>query len=122
MAKRRRRRSPRAKKGRVSPQKPRLPVMMGLAVVVLGLLGWGVWQWQRSQTTPAVMASLSGDGLQVTSLDTAPADRASASALADEATSDLARYLGPATNPDGLIQAESGAAGKPSLVYFHADW
>jgi thioredoxin-like negative regulator of GroEL len=30
--------------------------------------------------------------------------------------------LGPETNPDGLLQAENGVVGQPTLVWFHADW
>lgn len=32
------------------------------------------------------------------------------------------QYLGPASNPEGLIQAEAGVLGQPALVFFHADW
>jgi len=32
------------------------------------------------------------------------------------------QYLGPASNPEGLAQAEAGQLGQPALVFFHADW
>lgn len=117
MAKRRRRDSSRANSTNSTPSaRFRLPLTLGLAAVVMGLLGLGVWQWQRGQAT--AIASLDGDALEVTSLT----GRTDSPADAGEEVSDLVRYLGPATNPNGLLQAESGAAGRPTLVFFHADW
>lgn len=123
MAKRRRRNSSKASVTKSTPSpKLRWPLSLGLAAVVLGLLGLGVWQWQRGQAT--AIAGLGGDPLEVTSLTEGadPANRTGSPADAGAEVSDLVRYLGPATNPSGLLQAESGAAGRPTLVFFHADW
>jgi thioredoxin-like negative regulator of GroEL len=120
MAKRRRKRSAKVERRKASAR-PRLPLVIGILVVAVGLIGFGFRQWQQGQAAQAAGASLSGNSSEVTSLDAAQTNRASGAhtTSADDA---LARYLGPETNPDGLAQAERGTVDQPTLVWFHADW
>jgi len=120
MAKRRRKRSAKAERRKASA-KPNLPLVIGMLVVAVGLLGFGLWQWQQGHAVQAAGASLSGTSSEVTSLDAAQVNRAGSAQTAGAGDA-LARYLGPETNPDGLLRAERGAVGQPTLVWFHADW
>jgi thiol-disulfide isomerase/thioredoxin len=121
MASRRRKRSSKAKRKKGS-SKANLPLVVGITVAVIGIIGFGVGQLRRTQAAPQAVSSLSRSSSEATLLEAAPANRAEASAQTGEAVDDLVRYLGPETNPDGLLQAESGAFDQPTLVWFHADW
>lgn len=121
MGKGRHKRSSKAKRRKTS-NKPKLLAVIGVAVFVLGLIGFGAGQLHRTQAAPQAVANLSGSGSEVTSLDAAPTDGTAANAHNASASDPLTQYLGPETNPNGLLQAESGAVGQPTLVWFHADW
>lgn len=121
MGKSRRKRSSKTRRRKTS-NKSKLLAVIGIAVVALGLIGLGAGPFHRTQAAPQAVSSLSGSASEVTSLDAAPVDGAAASAHNASASDALTQFLGPETNRDGLLQAESGAVGQPTLVWFHADW
>lgn len=64
-----------------------------------------------------LLAPQDADGPESEPLQDAPAEPA-----ISMATEDLYVPTGAATDAEGLLAAESGRIGKPTLVFFHADW
>ncbi|MFQ5613495.1 MAG: thioredoxin domain-containing protein [Anaerolineae bacterium] len=114
--------SPGRSRKKQTASRPNLLLVIGLVVVVVGLLGFGVLQLRGGHSAPQTVADLSAGQLESTSLDAAPANRASLNVHNAEASDELTQYLGPRTNMEVLAQVESGNVDKPTLVWFHADW
>ncbi len=81
--------------GSAAPKKSKNGLILGLGVgvIVLALLGFGMFQLGSGSSSSAA-APLDGE----------------------------TQYLGLDSDPDKLLLAEAGSLGKPTLVFFHADW
>jgi thioredoxin-like negative regulator of GroEL len=91
MASRRRKRSSKAKRKKGS-SKANLPLVVGITVAVIGIIGFGVGQLRRTQAAPQAVSSLSRSSSEATLLEAAPANRAEASAQTGEAVDDLVHW------------------------------
>ena len=99
-------------------------LMGGVAVVVFGLLAFGMYQvlgLDRQQEVSASAIQVDSSTLASTSIDGDHDERTDIEAPV-AAVDRETQYLGPASDPASLALAESGQVGTPTLVWFHADW
>ncbi|MDX1524305.1 MAG: hypothetical protein R3264_21930, partial [Anaerolineae bacterium] len=90
-------------------------MVAAVAIVVLGLIAFGMVQVLGGDEPAPAQASLSGENLQFTSLEEG-SQLESVAQPVDRET----QFLGPDTDPATLELAEVGQVGKPTLVWFHA--
>lgn len=120
MAKRKSTRKQTKKQNRQQGRSSQRPLMIGLALVVVGLLAFGAWQWLNwDQAAGRTTLAVADSQLEVTSLDERQTDGGGG---AEPATDRETRYLGPNNDPPTLQLAEAGELGQPALIFFHADW
>ncbi|MFQ5576163.1 MAG: hypothetical protein ACE5G8_04150 [Anaerolineae bacterium] len=129
VAKKKRRRGFQGRGGgkKATPQKSRANriwlVVAGVAVLGLMALGMAeVFQGNRAANAPRQGVQIQAEGLEAVSLDEAAKESAPAIDSAPPPTDRETAYLGSPTDAEGLVRAETGRAGMPTLVWFHADW
>ena len=96
---------------------------IGVAVLVVALLGFGTFQVfgnnHSETTTSASVVQADSDSLETLNI----ADHQGTETLNVEPVTDReTRYLGPASDAATVSLAEAGELGQPTLVWFHADW
>ena len=109
--------------GSTAAKKPRTNVILIAVggVMVLGLLTFGmvrVLGFGQEEIAPAQAAiQVDSARLQSTSIEEGQ-NQASVAQPVDQES----QYLGLDSDPETLQLAEVGKVGKPTLVWFHADW
>ena len=100
---------------------PNMILIAGVGVVVLGLLAFGMFQVFGFGTDEPATAQAA---IQVDSggLETVNVEDGENLASVAKPVDRESQYLGLDSDPDKLALAEVGQIGKPTLVWFHADW
>lgn len=98
-------------------------LMIGVAILVVGLLGFGTFQVfgnsHNQAATDSSVVQADSDSLETLSItDNQSREALDVAPVTDRET----RYLGPASDPATLSLAEAGELGQPTLLWFHADW
>lgn len=99
-------------------------VMIIVGVLIIGLLAVGMAQvLGPSQNQEVISAAAQSDvsALPIAGANSHP-DQAGIGDAPVDAADPETQYLGPPTDVAGLSLAETGQAGQPTLVWFHADW
>ncbi|NJN97597.1 MAG: hypothetical protein HC875_27725 [Anaerolineales bacterium] len=96
--------------------------LAGIAILVAGLLAFGVAQLMDANQ-PAISSAVKGNPTASPGVNSDPASNQESGTDSPIDATDLeAKYLGPPTDVANLSLAEAGQAGQPVLVWFHADW
>jgi thiol-disulfide isomerase/thioredoxin len=105
--------------GKPRPKKAnsKITLLIVIVVIVLGLLVVGAFQVLGGRGSAQAAIQVDEGSLQSTSIE---AGQEQTSVVAEVDQED--RYLGPESDPETLLLAEAGQIGKPTLVWFHADW
>lgn len=96
---------------------------IGVAVLVIALLGFGTFQVfgnnHNGAATSSSVVQADTDSLETLSIT----DHEGTQALNVEPVTDReTRYLGAASDPATVSLAEAGELDQPTLLWFHADW
>ena len=106
-----------------SPQsggpKNNLFLIAGGAALALLMLGYGAFYFFAAGSNAAAPALANSTSLETVSLT---AGQALEPVDAAPVTDRESRFLGPHSDPATAALAESGDLGRPTLVWFHADW
>ena len=98
-------------------------IKLGLAVIAIGLVAFGVFQFFGNTNGPAASGANSALVAQNGNLESVGIDGDhSTAAQPVTATDRETLYLGPASDSAAYALAEAGQLGQPTLVWFHADW
>jgi len=115
-----------AKRKHIRKKQPKSPsknnnflLMIGGGILLAGLLAWIAWQLFSPESSPVAALAADGGNLEATSLEEG---RNLETSVAEPATAEETRYLGPDTDQTALEMAEAGQLGQPALIFFHADW
>ena len=95
-------------------------IKLGLAVIAIGLVAFGIFQFlgnSYSQNTSTALVSQNGS-LESVSIDGDHSDTSQSVAATDRET----LFLGPPSDPATYTLAEAGQLDQPTLVWFHANW
>lgn len=96
---------------------------IGVAILVVALLGFGTFQvlgnnHNQAATSASVVQADSGSLETLSIADNQGVQTSSVEPVTDRET----RYLGPASDPATVSLAEAGELDQPTLLWFHADW
>ncbi len=97
-------------------------IKLGLALLVIGLLAFGVFQFIGNRTAATNSAFVESSNLEALNIDDNYATVAEPAAEPISATDRETRFLGPASDSATVSLAQAGQRDTPTLVWFHADW